>query len=131
MDRQGRAYIGNLGFGHTADYPCFAPAEIVLVTPDGRARVVADNPAFPNRTVITPNGGTLIVAESWGGRLTVFDIQPDGSLTRPRVWAQLDRILLSDGSLTVGRYWAELQRNSVHSGRSPDGICLSRRRDRS
>jgi len=85
VDRQGRAYIGHFGF----DYPSqpFAPAEVILVMPDGSARVVAEQMAFPNGSVITPDGRTLIVAETYGARLTAFDIQPDGSLTGRRLWA--------------------------------------------
>ena len=98
VDRQGRAYIGNFGFDLIARQP-FAPAEIVLVTPDGNARVVADEMAFPNGSVITPDGRTLIVGETYGSRLTAFDIKPDGSLTGRRVWAQLEQAV-------------------------PDGICL-------
>ena len=85
VDQQGRAYIGNFGFGSPP-----APAEIVLVTPDGDARVVADEMVFPNGTVITPDGRTLVVAETFASRLTAFDVEPDGSLTGRRVWAQLE-----------------------------------------
>ena len=98
VDRLGRAYIGNFGFDLIAQQP-FAPAEIVLVTPDGDARVVAGDLAFPNGTVITPDGHTLIVAESFGRCLTAFQIEPDGSLTRRHLWAQLEQAI-------------------------PDGICL-------
>jgi len=64
VDGQGRAYIGHFGFDVGAGQP-FAPAALILVAPDGAARVVADELAFPNGTVITPDGRTLIVAESW------------------------------------------------------------------
>ncbi len=88
VDAKGRAYIGNFGFDlHAGAKPQFA--EIVIVTPDGEARVVAEEMRFPNGAVITPDGRTLIVGESTGRRLTAFDIQPDGSLTRRRVWADL------------------------------------------
>jgi sugar lactone lactonase YvrE len=98
VDRQGRAYIGNFGFDFNNRQP-YKPAELILVTPDGRARVVADQMAFPNGSVITPDGRTLIVGESFSRVLTAFDVEPDGSLARRRVWAQL-----GDGV--------------------PDGICL-------
>jgi sugar lactone lactonase YvrE len=91
VDRQGRAYVGNFGFDLDAGQP-FKPAEVVLVTPDGDARIVASNLAFPNGTVITPDGRTLIVAETLAGRLTAFDIRPDGSLKNRRIWAQLDQV---------------------------------------
>jgi sugar lactone lactonase YvrE len=57
---------------------------------------------FPNGMVITPDGGTLIVAESWAGRLTAFDIEPDGGLSGRRVWAGVggDGIALdADGAI--------------------------------
>ncbi|MHC4459227.1 MAG: SMP-30/gluconolactonase/LRE family protein [Planctomycetota bacterium] len=97
VDGQGRAYIGNFGFDLIAQQS-FSPAEIVLVTPDGQARVVATDMAFPNGTVITPDG-TLIIAETFAARLTAFDIEADGSLTKRREWARLE-------------------------GAFPDGICL-------
>ncbi|MBW2091109.1 MAG: SMP-30/gluconolactonase/LRE family protein [Deltaproteobacteria bacterium] len=98
VDLKGRAYIGNFGFDEAAKAP-FKPAEIVMVTPNGQACVAADGLAFPNGTVITPDGNTLIVGETYAGRLTAFDITPDGSLVNRRVWAQLE-------------------------GDFPDGICL-------
>ncbi len=83
VDKQGRAYIGNFGFDYAANAPV-EPAEIVLVTPKGHARVVAEDLLFPNGTVITPDGQTLIVAETFGNRLTAFDLEEDGSLTNRR-----------------------------------------------
>jgi sugar lactone lactonase YvrE len=89
VDHYGRAYIGNFGFDLNGQKP-FAPAEIILVTPEGKARVVADEMAFPNGSVITPDGGTLIVAETFGSRLTAFDIEADGSLSHRRTWAKIE-----------------------------------------
>src|SRR3712207_3520485 len=85
VDGRGNAYIGNIGF----DFPEgeFAPGILALVTPDGSARQVADGVAFPNGIVVTPDNSTLIVAESYGNRLTAFDIAADGSLSNRRVWA--------------------------------------------
>ena len=88
VDRHGRAYIGNFGFDLAARQPPH-PTGLILVEPDGRARVVADDLLFPNGTVITPDGRTLIIAESFGSRLTAFDVAGDGSLSRRRVWAEL------------------------------------------
>jgi len=62
---------------------------IVLVTPDGRARRVADGGAFPNGMAVTPDNATLIMAESQARQLTAFDIADDGSLSNRRVWAAL------------------------------------------
>ena len=74
-----------------------APGIIVLVTPDGSARRVADGIAFPNGMVVTPDNSTLIIAESFARRLTAFDIGDDGGLSNRRVWAD---------------------------GVGPDGICM-------
>ena len=60
---------------------------IALVTPDGAAREVADGLAFPNGMAISPDGATLIVAESYGNRLTAYDIGRDGGLGGRRTWA--------------------------------------------
>ena len=89
VDKQGRAYIGNFGFDLAADAPV-KPAQIVLVTPDGNARIVAEDVYFPNGTVITPDGRTLILAETWGNCLTAFDIESDGTLKNRRIWANLE-----------------------------------------
>jgi sugar lactone lactonase YvrE len=64
-----------------------APGIIVLVTPDGAARRVADGMAFPNGMIVTPDNSTLVAAESFARRLTAFDIADDGSLSNRRVWA--------------------------------------------
>jgi sugar lactone lactonase YvrE len=97
VDGRGNAYVNNIGF----DFPGgqFAPGTVAIVTPDGSARQVADGVAFPNGMVVTPDNSTLIVAESYGKKLTAFDIAADGSLSRQRIWADL-----GDGV--------------------PDGICL-------
>ncbi len=97
VDLHGRAYVGNFGFDFHAGKGGFRMAEIVLVEPDGRARVVANDLVFPNGTVITPDGKTLIVAESFVARLTAFDVAPDGSLSNRRVWARLEKAVVPDG----------------------------------
>jgi sugar lactone lactonase YvrE len=63
------------------------PGIIALVTRDGSVRRVADGIAFPNGMAVTPDNSTLIIAESFAGRLTAFDIASDGSLSNRRVWA--------------------------------------------
>lgn len=98
VDAVGRAYIGNFGFDIAARQKP-TPTVLILVTPDGQASVAADDLHFPNGSVITPDGRTLIVAESYGARLTGFTIGADGALSERRVWAQLQ-------------------------GAAPDGICL-------
>jgi len=67
VDARGNAYVGNFGFDAIARHS-FRPAAIVIVTPQGQARVAADALAFPNGTVITPDGRTLIVGETLAGR---------------------------------------------------------------
>jgi sugar lactone lactonase YvrE len=88
VDGRGNAYINNTGF----DFPGgeFAPGTVALLAPDGTARRVADGVAFPNGMAVTPDNSTLICAESYGKRLTAFDIAADGSLSDQRVWADLD-----------------------------------------
>jgi len=98
VDASGRAYVGNFGFDlHSGATPC--PANLALVHPDGRTELAASDLRFPNGSVITPDGKTLVVGESFGGCLTAFDIDPDGRLHGRREWARLE-------------------------GAVPDGICL-------
>jgi sugar lactone lactonase YvrE len=96
-DDRGNAYVNSIGF----DFPGgqFAPGLIVLVTPDGGVRQVVGGLAFPNGMAITPDGATLIVAESYANQLTAYDIGSDGDLGNRRVWAQTP-------------------------GDHPDGICM-------
>jgi sugar lactone lactonase YvrE len=89
VDAQGRAYVGNFGFDLMARAEP-APAELIRIDPDGRAEVAADGLMFPNGTVITPDGATLIVGETFGERYTAFTIREDGSLSDRRVWAELE-----------------------------------------
>ena len=96
VDRFGRAYVGNFGFELYGDEkPC--TTVLVRVDPDGSARVVADNLFFPNGAVITDDGATLIIAETWGGRLTAFDVDDAGDLSNRRVWAQMTSRTVPDG----------------------------------
>jgi sugar lactone lactonase YvrE len=96
-DSRGRAYVNNIGF----DFPGgeFAPGLVALVTPEGGVSQVADGLSFPNGMAISPDGATLIVAESYANRLTGYDIGSDGSLGSRRVWAETP-------------------------GDHPDGICM-------
>ena len=85
----GSAYVGNFGFDIEAPNAAPAPADLALVRPDGTAEVAAKQLRFPNGSVITPDGRTLIVGESMGARYTAFTIQEDGSLADQRVWAEV------------------------------------------
>jgi sugar lactone lactonase YvrE len=89
VDGRGNAYLNGAGFDLMSGGE-FAPGIVALVTPDGSARQVADGIAFPNGMAVTPDNSTLIVAESYGRRLTAFDIAGDGGLSNRRVWAGLD-----------------------------------------
>jgi sugar lactone lactonase YvrE len=98
VDGAGRAYVGNFGFDlHNQAAP--TSAAMALVQPDGRVETAAEGLDFPNGTVITPDGATLIVGESFGRRLTAFSIGADGRLSDRRVFADLGSSI-------------------------PDGICL-------
>jgi sugar lactone lactonase YvrE len=88
VDGRGNTYVNNICFDFMAGAE-FAPGIIALVTPDGSIRQVADGIAFPNGMVVTPDNSTLIVAESFAGRLSAFDVEADGGLANRRVWAEL------------------------------------------
>ncbi|QBD79536.1 SMP-30/gluconolactonase/LRE family protein [Ktedonosporobacter rubrisoli] len=86
VDGRSNIYLNNTGF----DFPAgaFAPGTIALLSPDGTKRQVADGLAFPNGMAVTADNSTLIVAESYGNKLTAFDIEASGSLSHRRVWAE-------------------------------------------
>jgi len=96
MDHEGRAYVGNFGFDLNAgEAP--RPTVLICVEPDGEVRVAATGVWFPNGAVITPDNRTLLLAETFAGRITAFDIQPGGALTNRRIWADLKGVF-SDGT---------------------------------
>jgi sugar lactone lactonase YvrE len=102
----GRAYVGNFGFDM---YGGATPAEtcVIAVEPDGSARVAADGLGFPNGSVITPDGATLLVGESMAARITAFDIAADGSLSNRRMWAKIDHATVDGMCLDAeGMIWA-------------------------
>ena len=96
VDGRGNIYLNGADFDFVAGAPP-KPGYIKLVTPDGQLRQVADDIQFPNGMVITPDNRTLIISESFAGRLTAFGIDADGGLSNRRVFAE---------------------------GLGPDGICL-------
>jgi sugar lactone lactonase YvrE len=79
VDQTGRAYLGS---------QAFQGGVIMRLDPDNSAAVVAEDLDFPHGMVITPDGRTLIVAESIGRRLTAFTIAQDGALSDRRVFAE-------------------------------------------
>lgn len=97
VDAAGRIYVGNFGYDYDAgEQP--RPTVLHRVDPDGTVSIAAEDIEFPNGSVVINNGQTLIVAETWVGRLTAFDLSPDGKLSNRRVFADLGH-------------------------RQPDGIC--------
>jgi sugar lactone lactonase YvrE len=97
VDPAGRAYVNKPG---SMPFEERRPGVVGVVTPEGGSRVVAEDVWFPNGMAITPDGTTLILAESHAHRLTAFTIAADGDLVDRRVWADLG------------------------DGAAPDGICL-------
>jgi sugar lactone lactonase YvrE len=98
VDSTGRAYVGNFGFDLHRELATRGEADVVAnhptaklarISPEGVVDIAATDLHFPNGTVITPDGKTLIVAESLTAALTAFDIGRDGALSGRRLWAQL------------------------------------------
>jgi len=96
VDGRGNAYI-NGGNSNPMAGEAYTPGFIAVVMPDGSSRRVADNIAFPNGMVVTPDNKTLIIAESYAMQLTAFDIEPNGDLSNRRVWAKLGENENPDG----------------------------------
>jgi sugar lactone lactonase YvrE len=99
VDSRGNIYVNNINFDMQqgpmkafTDFQQsgFRPGFIALITPDGALKKVAEDLAFPNGMVITPDNKTLVVAESFSADLTAFDIAADGSLSNRRLWAHID-----------------------------------------
>ena len=105
VDQKGNAYIGNFGF-NTYEGEEVKSTNLILVRPGEEPCVAADDVMFPNGTVITEDGKTLIVGETYAAKLTAFDVNDDASLSNRRVWADLTQSI-DDGTVPV-----------------PDGMCL-------
>ena len=105
VDDQGNGYIGNFGFS-TYSGEEIRPANLILVRPGEDPCLAADDLLFPNGTVITPDGKTLIVGETYAARLTAFDINQDATLSNRRVWADFT-LDADEGDIPL-----------------PDGMCL-------
>jgi sugar lactone lactonase YvrE len=86
VDGHGRAYVGNFGFDLMAG-AAPALARLARVEPDGTAFVAAEGLYFPNGSMLTPDGRTLIVCETMGNRISAFDVRVDGTLGPRRDWA--------------------------------------------
>jgi sugar lactone lactonase YvrE len=120
----GRAWVGNFGFDLMGGAPACTTV-LICVEPDGTAKVAADGLGFPNGMVLTPDGRTLIVAESTMNRLSAFDVVSNvaGDVV-PNV---------ASGTLSARRTWAEFgdPPTATNAGEilrqvavAPDGICL-------
>jgi sugar lactone lactonase YvrE len=110
VDGFGRAYVGNFGFDLMNGAP-IRPTVMIRVDPDGSATVAANDLLFPNGTVILD--GTLVVAESFGQRLSAFDVAADGTLSNRRVWAAFGDVPATD----------DVAAALVPGAVGPDGMC--------
>lgn len=88
VNADGSAWVGNFGYNKN-EGEAARPARLLHLDPTGRAREVGGPLTFPNGMVITPDGRHLIVAETFAFRLTMFDVEPGGELSRQRVFADL------------------------------------------
>ncbi len=137
VDARGNIYLNGADFNF-AGGEAPKPGYIKLLTPDGELRQVADDIQFPNGMVITPDNRTLIISESFAGRLTAFDIDADGGLSNRRVFAEglgpdgicadaEGAVWVSAGGSSVVRV-AEggeiLQRVELRENRSPFAVML-------
>jgi sugar lactone lactonase YvrE len=105
VDSVGRAWIGNFGFDHF-NHGEFATASLAKVDPDGSVSVAASELSFPNGMVITNDGCTLLVGETFASRYTAFRIAEHGALVDRRVWAELPGVFPDGCSLdAAGRLW--------------------------
>jgi len=112
VDDVGFAWVGNFGFDLFGGEPARSTA-LIRVAPDGALAIAASDLAFPNGTVLTQDGRTLVVAETLANRLTAFNVS-NGVLSGRRTWAAFgDPPTTTD----VGKV---LEQAEV----APDGICL-------
>jgi sugar lactone lactonase YvrE len=112
VDHEGRAWVGNFGFDLTGGAPVRSTV-LIGVEPDGKAGVAANGLGFPNGMVLTPDGRTLIVAESTMNRLSAFPVT-SGSLGQRRTWAAFGDPPTSTNVAAMTEQVAVV----------PDGICL-------
>lgn len=89
----GTAYVGSYGFDNDGGAP-LDTSVLLRVTPDGEVSVAAEPVYFPNGATII-GSSTLVVAESFGNRLSAFDIEADGTLSKRRDWARFGSVVPS------------------------------------
>jgi sugar lactone lactonase YvrE len=122
VDPAGRAYVGNYGFDvEHGEAP--VPTRLVRVDPDRSVTVEAPEFMFPNGTIVVDDGRTMIVAETFSDRLTELQVAPDGSLSEPRVLAELPKGSGPDGIAVdaAGRIWVACAFNSHAYAVTRDG----------
>ena len=112
VDGQGRAYVGNFGFDLMSGSP-LETAALHRVDPDGTVTEVAGDLWFPNGAVIT-SGNVLAVNETFGNRISAFDLTSDGQLVNRRLWAEF-------APLPAGR---PMDQVLAQTRVAPDGCCL-------
>ncbi|MGY1495763.1 SMP-30/gluconolactonase/LRE family protein [Streptomyces sp. QTS52] len=112
VDRHGRAYVGDFGFDLDNHAP-LAPGSLHRIDPDGRITQVATDLWFPNGSVITADN-VFIVNETFGNRISAFDLTDDGRLVNRRVWAQF-------GPLPATTNFEDAAAEFLVS---PDGMCI-------
>ena len=124
VDAEGRAFVGNFGFELMArEEP--RPTGLIRVDPDGSIALAADDLLFPNGTVITEDGRTLIVGETYGRRYVGFTIEVDGSLTGRRMWAEVPDVAPDGCSLDAeGHIWSADARGGRACRLAPGGAIV-------
>ena len=127
VDADGRAWVGNFGFDLDAELEArgmdvivnHPTTNLVRVDPDRSVHVASPDMHFPNGTVVTPDGVTLIVAETLGSCLTAFEIAAGGELVNRRIWAALDGVAPDGICLDEkGRVW-------VANALAPEVLCVA------
>ena len=91
VDDFGMAYIGQFGWDDTSSSK-IVPTELLLVTPAGEIIVAASDLVFPNGMALTDQGRTLLVSETFAGRISAFTRADDGTLSDRRIWAQFSEV---------------------------------------
>jgi sugar lactone lactonase YvrE len=112
----GYSYVGNFGFDLDARLAELGverflaepppTTNLVVLNAEGDVIQVVPDMAFPNATVITPDGATLIIGETFGAKHTAFDVNADGTLANRRVWAPLENAATDGMCLDAeGQIW--------------------------
>ena len=126
VDTDGRAYVGCMGFDLFSGAEK-VPGDIIVIDPEGSHRIAASGLDFPNGMVITNNGRNLVVAESFGARLRIFDKAADGSLSNARTYAELEGLVPDGICLDVdGNIWVAGAMGGEFVQVAPNGTVIAR-----